>query len=240
MKQFVVGIGDVYRGLGVLRAHPRLWRWVIAPAAITLVLLAVLIGGVWLTVDPAISWLGEHAPGTLGHVASRVHARIVLGLSITALLLFLPIAGAIAGPFHERLSAHVERAVTGLPPGPEPGFLHGAAISLLHGARRLVAGVFGALAVLLLGLVPVVGSYAAPVLAAWLAARSAAYDCYDAVLARRALGFRTKLDFLSDHPRSLGLGATVAALLLVPGLGLLALGVGAAGATVVVVSDDRS
>jgi len=84
-----------------------------------------------------------------------------------------------------------------------------------------------------LGFIPVVGTIAALVLGFWFAARGAAYDCYDAVLARRGMPYRDKLAYLERHrARSLGLGAVVAALLLVPGINLVVLGLGAAGATV--------
>jgi CysZ protein len=180
MDELLVGVRDARRGLGVLRAHPRLWKWILAPAAITLLVLAALVVGVWLAVDPVLAWLAAHPTGSLGRVAGEVHGRVLVRLATPALLLLLPIAGAIAGPFHEALSEHVERALTGREPAPGPALLPGVAISLVHSARRLVAGVLGVLAVLVVGLLPTIGGVAAPLLAAWLAARAAAYDCYDA------------------------------------------------------------
>ena len=77
-----------------------------------------------------------------------------------------------------------------------------------------------------------VGTLAALGVAAWFAATAAAYDCYDAVFGRRAMAYRDKLAYLSRHrARTLGLGLAVAGLLLVPGVNLLALAIGSAGAT---------
>jgi uncharacterized protein involved in cysteine biosynthesis len=88
--------------------------------------------------------------------------------------------------------------------------------------------------------VPLVGTIAAVALGLWLAATAAAYDCYDAVLARRSMAYRDKLAYLGHHRgRSLGLGLAVAGMLLVPGLNLVALGVGAAGATVAAIEQRR-
>jgi uncharacterized protein involved in cysteine biosynthesis len=77
------------------------------------------------------------------------------------------------------------------------------------------------------------------VLGGWLAARASAYDCYDAVLSRRGLPYAGKLAYLSHHRgRTLGLGAGVAGLLLIPGANLVALGLGAAGATLAALELD--
>ena len=66
----------------------------------------------------------------------------------------------------------------------------------------------------------------------------AAYDCYDAVLSRRDLPYEAKTAYLAARRgRTFGLGAAVAGMLLVPVLNLVALGVGAAGATLAVLDE---
>ena len=66
----------------------------------------------------------------------------------------------------------------------------------------------------------------------YVTARFAAYDTYDAVFARRGWSYGAKMEYLARHrSRTLGLGAGVALLLMVPVLNLLALPLGAAGAT---------
>ena len=102
----------------------------------------------------------------------------------------------------------------------------------MHGVRRLITVLVGIVLLFALGLIPVVGTIAAAVIALWLAGRGAAYDAYDAVLSRREMAYRDKLAYLDRHrSRTLGLGITVAGMLLVPGLNLVALGLGAVGAT---------
>jgi CysZ protein len=104
---------------------------------------------------------------------------------------------------------------------------------VVHALRRLLAALVGIALVFAVGLVPVVGTVAAIAIAAWFTGTAAAYDCYDAVFGRRAMAYRDKLAYLSRHRgRTLGLGLAVAGLLLVPGLNLLALALGSAGATV--------
>jgi len=236
MQQLATGARDIGRGFAALNAHPSLWRWVIAPAVVTALVAGALIAGIVHLVDPVRGWVGEHLPAALAHVASSVLVTlVVVVLSAGALLVFVPLAGMIAGPFNELLSERLEAKLTGQPSPAFSlgGFVHGLALGIAHGIRRLIAALAGFVLVLALGFVPVVGTIAAALLAGWLAARGAAYDSYDAVFSRRSMAYSDKLAFLARHrSRTLGLGAGVAAMLLVPGLNLVALGLGAAGATV--------
>jgi CysZ protein len=236
MTQLATGVRDIGRGLGVVRAHPGLWTWIAAPALITAALFAGLIAGIAVLVAPLRAWLTAHLPGVLAPVAgSLVTAAVVVGLAAGALLIFVPLAGIIAGPFNERLSERIEVQLTGRPAPPWSllGSIHELARGIVHGLRRLWVSLVGLAVVFAVSLAPGIGSVAAVAIAGWLAARAAAYDCYDAVLARRSMSYRDKLSYLARHrQRSFGLGAAVAALLLVPGLNLFALGLGAAGATV--------
>ncbi len=237
MVQLVNGMQDVLRGLGALRAHAGLWKWVLAPAAVTLVLFVLLIAGVRHLIDPVVGWLASYLPSWLaGSIASSVlTTMVVVALSIGALFVFVAVAGMIAGPFNELLSEELEARLTGRPGAPFAfgAFVRGFLAGIAHGLRRLMVSLLGLVLVFALGLVPVIGTIVALILGGWIAARGAAYDSYDAVLARRMLSYRAKLAYLADHRgRSLGLGAAVAGMLLVPGVNLVALGLGAAGATI--------
>jgi CysZ protein len=244
MDQLATGVRDVQRGLAVLRAHPRLWKWIIAPAVVTLVLFAGLVLGVLHFADRLTGWVVSHLPSWAVHVASSLlTAVIAVALWAAVALVFVPLVGMIAGPFNETLSEHVEEAITGRPSPPFslPVFLHGLALAIVHGIRRLLATLAGIAVVFLLGFVPVIGTVAAIAVTVWLAAYATAYDCYDAVFGRRAMAYGDKMAYLARHRwRTMGLGGAVAAMLLVPGLNLIALGLGAAGATVAAQSLDAA
>jgi CysZ protein len=243
MHQLAIGLGDIGRGLAVLRAHPRLWKWVIAPAIVTLLLVVALVFGIVHAVDPLVAWVTAHLPSWLASVAGKLLAvLVVIALGFAALFLFTSLAAMIAGPFNEMLSEHVEAAITGRPSPPFSfgEFVRGAALGATHAIRRLLNAVVGFVLVFALGFIPVIGTIAALVIGVWFAASAAAYDCYDAVLARRGMAYRDKLAYLSRHRgRTLGLGAAVAGMLVVPGLNLVALGLGAAGATVAALALQR-
>jgi CysZ protein len=242
MSELSRGIGDLGRGLRFLGARPALWKWVIAPSLVTLVL---LIGAIVLVarlagslVAKVTGWLPDSLAGVGGGLLWIV---VVAALSFGALLVFVAVAGMVAGPFCELLSEAIEEQVTGQPGPPFSlgAFLRGVVAGLAHGLRRLLAALAGLVVLFAIGLVPVVGTIAALALGGWFTARAAAYDCYDAVLSRRNLPYEGKLAYLARHRgRTLGLGAGVAGLLLIPGVNLLALGVGAAGATLAALELD--
>ncbi|HET9625669.1 MAG TPA: EI24 domain-containing protein [Kofleriaceae bacterium] len=229
--------------MAALRRHPKLWKYVVAPALITALLLVGLVIGVLELVHPISHWVHGHLPARLADAAgTTITAVIGVVLWIAVPILFVPLAGVVAGPFAEKLSERLEAALTGQPAADTTfgDFLHGLVLAVAHGLRRLIAALFGLLVVFIIGWAPVIGAIAGVVVAAWIAAHSAAYDSYDAVLGRRLLPYGAKLAYLKQHrARTMGLGAAVAGMLLVPGLNLVALGLGAAGATVASLELER-
>jgi CysZ protein len=236
MLQLFKGAGDVARGCGVLFAHPRFLVWLIAPAVATLLVIAGVIWGVLALSDPAVAWVAVRLPDWMaGWVSGLLRFLVIGGLAIAGFLVFVTVAGLLAGPFCEILSEAVEEQVTGRPaPGFSlSGFVRGLVAGVIHAIRRLLVYLFTLVLVLILSaIIPVIGPLLAIALGAYFAASSAAYDCFDAVLARRLWPYRKKLEYLRAHRgRTLGVGATTTVLFLVPVVNLFALGLGATGAT---------
>lgn len=235
VDQLARGAHDVIAGFRFLSANRGLWRWVVAPALVTLVLLVAGIWGVVAVADPLVDRVTGALPSWAEDWAGWIVWLIVIAaLGIGALLIFVAVVGVVAGPFNEILSEKVEQRLTGRPGPPlrAGAFLRSLLVGLAHGVRRLIVALVGFVVVFAIALVPVIGTIAAAVIGAWLGARASAYDCYDAVLARRDLPYAEKAAYLRRHrQRSFGLGLAVTGLLLVPGVNLIALGVGAVGAT---------
>jgi CysZ protein len=235
MSSLARGAADVGRALSFVRRHPRTWSLLVAPALVTIVLLVTIIAGVVWLGYPLVAWVSAHVPSALAGVVTGVLSVVeIAGLAVVAVLVYVAVVGAIAGPFNELLSERVEELVTGAPtPRFSLGaFARGLARGIVHGIRRLAIALVGIAIVFALGFVPGIGPIAAAALAFWIAARAAAYDSYDAVMSRRELSYGDKAAYLRRHRgRTVGLGATVAGMLLVPGLNLIALGLGAVGAT---------
>lgn len=244
MFQLLRGAGDVARGGRYLLAHPRLLVYLLAPGVVTLLIVAAVVWGVTALADPAFDWVEARLPEWLGWVESVLRVVVIGGLALAGFLVFVTISGLLAGPFCEMLSEAVEEQVTGRPaPGfSMAGFARGMVMGIVHAVRRLLVYLLTLVLVFVLGaLIPVIGPAIAFALGAYFAGTSAAYDCFDAVHARRLWSYRQKLDFLRAHRgRTLGVGGATAGLMLVPLLNLVALGVGATGATLAVIDLEGS
>jgi CysZ protein len=239
--ELVLGVYDGLRGAAYLARHPRLWRWVVAPAVVAAVLLVVAVGSILSALGPPIAAVAAVLPGSWADNVLRLVAAIAL--AIASVSIFISLAALIAAPFNEELSEAIEEQVTGVP-GPRFSlwrFLVDLLIGIAHAARRVFVYVVVMGALLVLGVaVPVIGTVLATALGAIATARFASYDAFDAVWARRRHPYRAKVAYLREHRwRTLGMGAVVAVLLVVPGLNLVGLAIGASAATLRVLEQDR-
>ncbi|CAN5435947.1 hypothetical protein BH11MYX1_BH11MYX1_41900 [soil metagenome] len=236
MRELARGAHDVSRGLAALRRFPALWKWLVAPAVLTLAILIAIIATIAHFLSSILAAIDAHVPAFIASITGALLTILVIAaLAMGGLLLLATLAGVVAGPFNERLSEQLEAKLRGQPTPPFVlrTFLHEVARGAIHAVRRVIVAIAGTIVVFSLGFVPGIGSIAALVLGFYFAARASAYDCYDAVLARQGMAYREKVGYLADHrSRTFGLGVAVAAMLLVPGLNLIALGLGSASATV--------
>ena len=242
VPDLVRGVHDGLRGATYLARNPRLWIWVVLPAVLIGLALFFVIGAILTVVSPWIAAVVAFIPG---HWAERL-IEIVAGiiLAIASLSIVLSLAALIAGPFNEMLSEAIEERITGVPGAKFrlDHFLYDALVGTIHTLHRITVYLILMGLLLLTGiLVPVIGTALAAAGGAILTARFASYDAYDAVYARRRMKYREKMAALNANlSRSMGLGAVMSALLLVPGLNLLALSIGAAGATLASVAPAQT
>lgn len=242
MSDVVRGALDAMRGARFLAARPRLWGWIAAPAVVSLALLIAIVAGAVTIVGPWIAGLVAFLPGAWAETVVNVALSIVL--AVLSLTVFLSVAALIAAPFNEMLSERVEEELTG-----RPGerfrfsrFLRDVVVGVVHAARRVIVYLLLIAAIFVVSFViPGIGALIATALGAIVTARFASYDAYDAVWARRRWRYREKIAYLrAQRWRTLGLGAAVAALVLVPGLNLVALSIGATGATLAFLDGERA
>jgi CysZ protein len=224
VRDFAAGVLDGVRGATYLARHRQLWRWVLAPALVVTFVAVAALG--WL-----VALVG--AIGLVGWTS----------LAIASATVIVTFAALIAGPFNERLSESIEELESGERP---PRFnvaryLYELAVGVAHAARRGAAYVLFVVLLLAIGhFVPVGGAVLAAIGSAWVTARFASYDAYDSIWARRHLRYRQKTARLREQRwRTLGLGALMATMLVVPGLNVIGLAIGAAGATLRVVGEER-
>jgi CysZ protein len=242
LGEFLGGAYDGLRGALYLVVRPRLWIYVLLPAVVAAVILIVAVGSVLGMLSGPIAALSALLPGSWADNVITLLAGVAL--TILSFTLLISIAAIVAGPFNEMLSESIEEKETGAAPPPFKllTFLRDAAVGLWHAIRRVVVYLVVMIALLVLGVaIPVVGSIVAAVLGAIATARFASYDAYDAIWSRRRLRYREKVAYMREHRwRTLGLGAIVSVLLIVPGLNVVGLAIGATGATLRSLAVTRS
>ncbi|MDX2090421.1 MAG: EI24 domain-containing protein [Kofleriaceae bacterium] len=239
--ELVRGVNDGLRGARYLGKHPRLWIWVAAPAVLAAVVLVLAI--VWIVgvLSAPIAAIAAFMPGAWLEAVLKIVATIVL--AIGSITIFASVAAVIASPFNEMLSEAIEERETGVPAPRFSvfGFVRDVVVGMIHALRRVSVYLMATLGLLLVGLlVPVVGTVAAMVGTAYATARFASYDAYDAVWSRRHWRYRDKTKYLRDHAsRTLGLGAIVGVVLIVPGVNVIGLAIGATAATLRMIDAER-
>lgn len=229
------GVAALFEGARLLVTTPRLWPYALAPVALAAVALGLgILGGIELMdriderffagmrdgVLAPVRWLAL----ALGYVVSVVAAFIL------AKTLILPIAGA---PFNELLSERVEVLATGreLPWRPFGEAMRANLVGAWRGVGAALYGVAVQVLFLPLLFLPVVGAVLYLVPSAYVEA----WNALDVTLGRKGLTLAARREWLRrNRGESIGLGAAVLALNLVPLAGLFAVPSAVAGGTLLV------
>ena len=231
------GAGYALKGARFVIARPSLWPLVVAPFVLSLVAMA---GIVFVAIHYRADVTGAITPGgRLGDwIGPIVSVLYVLIAFVGGFFLFLPIASLLSSPFNEMIAERVEEIALGRTPPPFSAarLVRELAQGLVHAIRSFLRWVILAVAVLACAtFLPGIGAVIGFVGGAFIAARFAAYDALDATWSRRGWSYEKKQKFLRERRAlTLGLGGTIAGLLLVPVLNALALPFGAAGGALLV------
>ncbi len=169
---------------------------------------------------------------------ARTGVRVVAGAALVAaaaavgVVTFVAVTLAVGGPFYERLSELVDDDLGGVPTTTGPSW----AAALLRGARDgllLVAlSIAAAVPLFVLGLVPVVGTLAAPVAAALVGGRLLVIELTAPAMERRGVRLAARRRLVrSRRALSWGVGVPTYLLAAIPFVAIIAVPVGAAAAT---------
>jgi CysZ protein len=228
MNRFIQGFAYPFRAFGVIQRGTGLWRFVLIPILINIVIGAVLYS--WLFVS-GMSWVDAQVAG-LPEWAAWL-AWLLRGLLAVALLIALGYVlvrfGVIVGsPFYGQLSERIETQLTGTAPPASPLTLAGVAYdiwrALLYELKKLLLVLAIGLPLLLIGLIPVVGQIVVIIGQILLGAWIAALDFLDSPLERRRLGFRQKLIMIRKGlPTTGAFGLVCFGLVSIPLINLLAI-----------------
>lgn len=166
------GPAYLLRGFGMWRRRPGLMVLGMVPALLVLVVLVAAFVVLVLQVDDLVGWatpfLDDDAELTRSAVRVSLMVVVVVGFALLAAAMFVALTLLVGEPFYDRIWRETERMLGGEVPAADVGLLRG----MRDGAVLLSLGAATAAGMLLVGLLPVVGTIAAGVagfsVSAWL------------------------------------------------------------------------
>ncbi len=226
--------------IGLLRHHRVLWPLVIVPAAINVALFA---GGAVLVVAYAGSaadllWAQPAGAGVLSSGLVVLWYLMYVVLLIVGLVAVytatLLVGGIVASPFNDLLGERVERILMSEPAsGAGRPFWRDALASIRSSVIVVLLYALLMGPVLLLHVVPIIGSITATGLGVAIGAFFLALEYADAVLARYGYALRERIRLLRRHwPLAIGFGLSTSLLLWIPLLNVLCIPIAVVGGTV--------
>ncbi len=236
---FFAGIRAFFGGVGFVVTRPSVWGWAMIPVVVA----TALFAGAFALAIGAANHVSFELVTTnewywsVGGWMLRI-VLWVLGF-VLAFVVAFSLAQPISGFALEAIVRRQEKALGGRT-WPDQPFFHGVARSLRVSLTALAIGlpILGVLA-LVTFLVPPAGVVTVP-LKFVVTGLLAAYDFLDYPFSVRGAGVRERIAFMKREIWAvLGFGLSIAAILLVPGVGLLLLPFGVAGATRMVVEADH-
>ncbi len=216
--------GAIYipRAIRLLLRRPGLWLYCIAPIIIASIL---GVGAIAVVLGPIAHWLLPTGIFT-GPWYMDMLVVVVISIIITASIFFtFALANLIAGPFNEILSQRVEELVRHSTDATEfawKTFWTDSWRAIKEESKTFIVLGSVQLLVLLLNLIPGIGSVVYMIVNVPLVGLLMAYEYLDLPLSRHGSGFKDKVKYIRQQPiRHLGFGWVCALLMFVPVLNIL-------------------
>lgn len=236
-----VGVRSLTGGVGFIVKNPQNWPLAMVPIAVMLGLLAVTLTGTWFGSRAVAVSLMHLWNARSAWQYDLFRALALLAGGIASFVVAPALAQPLAGEALEALSRRQERALTGREWPSQKWFPQ-----LLRSLRVTLTSL--ALGAPLLGLLTLVelmtggiGSVVIEPVKFLIVSLMVAWDLLDYPLSVRAVAVRDRLAWMRARKwYVLGFGAACAALMVIPGVGLLLLPAGAAGATRLVLHLDAA
>jgi CysZ protein len=232
---FLGGVKLLGRGFGIIGRRPGLLVMGMVPGLISM---TVVVGGLATLayfVGDIATWMTPFADGWVADLRTALRFLVIVGIMVSAALVaimtFTALTLTIGDPFYEALSVRVDASF-----GPVAGTERPWTRTLfrnLADSLRLVAFSVGVSAlVFLLGLIPVVGQVAAPVLEVMVGGWVLAVEISGVAFNRRGLRLAERRRLLrANRALALGFGIPVFLIFLVPFAAIFVMPAAVAGAT---------
>lgn len=232
IREFVTGIRTLLRGFGLWRTRPGLMALGLIPAVIAVIILAAALVPLIIALPSVSAWLTPFADGWVEPWRGLLRAAVGLVVVAAALALssvvFSALALTIGDPFYQRIWHAVEVDLGGAPPADGGSFW----TTIGEGLRLVMLGILIAIIVLLLGLVPAVGSFIGPVAGVLLTGRLLARELTGRAFDPRDLSPADRAALFSgSRARVLGFGVATQLCFLIPGGAVAIMPAAVAGST---------
>ncbi|MFB6610481.1 EI24 domain-containing protein [Agromyces sp. NPDC056379] len=232
LRRFLSGAGLLLRGFGFWGRRPGVMALGLIPAAIVFAIVLAALVALGIQLPAIVEWATPFAERWDAFWTASLRIAIAAvtfaGAVLLAAVTFTAITLAVGDPFYERIWRAVEIELGGDVPDRGAGFWRAAA----DAAALIALGVAAALVVGLIGLVPVVGSVAAPALgvtlSGWLLARELTGRAFEA----RGMAAAERAAALHGHrAQLLGFGVATQLCFMVPLGAVIAMPAAVAGST---------
>lgn len=233
ISEFFIGVATLLRGFGFWRRLPGAMALGLIPAAIVFAILVVLIVLLAVNLDPLTIWLTGFADawdeGWRNLLRIGFGLALIVGLIVLYAFSFTALTLLVGGWFYERIWKAVEADLGEFTPGAEPGFWRSVGDGVLLVLRAILTGVL----IVLLGLVPLLGTVLAVVVGTFLSGRLVALELTTRPLEARGMTRQQRRAVLHPHrARVLGFGVAVHLSFLIPAGAIIVMPAAVAGATV--------
>ena len=215
-REFAAGVATLGRGFGFWRERPGLMWLGLVPAAIVaaVVVAAVVVLIVFLEpITVALTGFAADWGGWRDLLRILFGAALVIATLFLAARTFTAVTLLVGTPFYDRIQAAADESIGEVPEGAPLGFWATTGATVVIVLQSILAS----LVVLLLGLIPGVGTALAAVLGFVLTASALSRELTLAPLTRRGLDGRTRSQLRRNgRARAFGFGVAVQLCYLVP------------------------
>jgi CysZ protein len=232
-------IDAFFGGIGFIVTTPAIWPLAMVPAVVLTVLLTGLTAlGVWGGTELSAALIGTEREiwGSIGYWILTVFFALIAFL--IALVLALALAEPLSAFALERISGAQQRALTGFAPE-SPSLLAAMSVSLGCVSFALVLGGLALVALILVSFIFPPAAVVTIPLKVLVCSWMVAWNLLDYPLSLRGIGLSARLKWVGRHFGAFTLfGFLWTMVAVVPGIILVLLPMGVAGATRMVLGDD--
>jgi CysZ protein len=233
---FIAGLIYPFRAIGMLARTPRLWKYVLIPITLNLLVGATLYAGLLFAGLRAIDTAVAGMPAWAAIFGALLRVLLIAGLLIGTGFVLVRFGVVLGAPWYAQLSNQIELARNGRQMLPyESGaqvFLRDLLRAIGFEVQKLVLVLLVGIGLLLLNLIPVAGQILATIGGIALGATVACLDFLDYPLERRLLSFRQKLGLIRRYlPATAGFGLICLGLVSIPFVNLLSIPICVAAGT---------